>query len=130
MIDSLMTDSHAVIAWLTLHLNAKSGTDLALLITNGLVATTIVALLAFPSTTPGERTRMNVRIGRYVLALIYVFLALRVWTGHYSTPVDPGELAVNVYMLKQVWATRGDMQLLADVYNELRRRRALRRGKL
>lgn len=70
----------------------------------------------------GEAIAIRCRLARYTLAAIYGVIAARVFCGWYFTPVEPAELAVNAFLLWQLWLVRGDMSLL------LRAIRALQAG--
>ena len=110
-----------------LYFGAYGAFDLALLLANGLVSAVIFGLLVLAHPDDCEAFAAHGRLVRYVLAVVYGVIAMRVLGGWYYTPVEPSEVAINALVLWQVWLVRGDMSVLIRAIRTLQARLGVRK---
>ncbi|WP_434110417.1 hypothetical protein [Paraburkholderia caffeinilytica] len=97
---------------------AKGVADFWLLMLNGLLATTIFAVLLLAHPRGHVVATFRARLARFALVCAYGVLALRVWAGWYNTPVEPTHVVVNLIVLWIVWTARGDVsEIVASLKN-------------
>ncbi|MGF6633508.1 hypothetical protein [Paraburkholderia sp. MM6662-R1] len=109
------------------YLHARDGLDFVLLLLNGIVALYISLRLVFASIPRGATVERPVRWLRAAICCSYAALALRIWSGHYETPVEPSELTSNIGIAWVVYLYGGDLRpLWRTLVDALERRRAER----
>ena len=110
------------------YLHARDGLDFVTLLVNGVIALYIAIRLVFAGIRPGETVERPVRWLRAAVFFAYAWIALRIWTGHYQTPVDSAEVIPNLGVAWVVYVYRGDLRALwRTLADALEKRRAERR---
>lgn len=101
-------------AELITYFHARGIFDWLLLVTNGLLATSIFAVLLFARERTYRMHRLTwlERLIRFALVAAYGVLAARVWMGWYYTPVEPTHVAVNGMVLAYVLLAHGDISVM------------------